>query len=325
MGKGSRRHRSKAKKRVTRQQVKKHTQESGLMPGNPVTSVPSGEKIPHREYTTTITPEMAQGWLKNNPINRDISWKHVAALQQAMEDGSWQDDIGCHIRLDWFGRVIDGQHRLLACVGAKRPFPATVVEGLNPRRAEVIDTNIVRSGHDAVAMRQKERGKSVSTYSRPVGTAAMIVKAFDETGNVYYNYETRVAQDQADAVDTYPELFESAELTKSTQGTLQHSISIALHYLFSRTKSCSELATEFFEKIGTGANCPKGDPALTLRNRLLSFKTGKAKLQRNYAIAMTIKAWEAYLKGDKLNKFVISPDNLPQVKTGYQNKRVGHA
>jgi hypothetical protein len=320
MGRGSRRVRSK-KKRVTRVQAKVMASENKLMPSKSKDFETPTRKLPYRESVIEITPDIAKTFLENNVINREIGWYHVAALQQQMEDGKWEDKIGSYIRFDWYGRLIDGQHRLLACVNSGKSFNTRVIEGLDPQNAEIVDTNRVRNGFDAVAMRQKSRSEDVRRFSKAVATAAMLVKAHDTEESIYAQMRTKVATEVADAVDTYPELFESAEKTKSVQGVLAHSIAIALHFLFSRTKSCAKIADEFFEKVGTGVNCPAKDPALTLRNKLLSYRTGKTKMERNYAIASVIKAWESYTKGSILSKIVLNIDSLPQVKHTYQNRR----
>ena len=62
-----------------------------------------------------ITPELAREILKGNSKNRKIRQQRVDYLADEMKNGRWQiSHQGICIATD--GRVLDGQHRLLAVI-----------------------------------------------------------------------------------------------------------------------------------------------------------------------------------------------------------------
>jgi hypothetical protein len=96
-----------------------------------------------------VTPELAKQWLEANTHNRPLSEELVIAYMVDMLDGRWQYN-GDAIRFDHTGRLIDGQHRLHACIEAGVPFETDVVTGLAPEAIRTIDIGRVRTaGHIA--------------------------------------------------------------------------------------------------------------------------------------------------------------------------------
>ncbi|MDP2620568.1 MAG: hypothetical protein Q8P46_10395, partial [Hyphomicrobiales bacterium] len=73
-----------------------------------------------------ITPELAREWLeKTNRKNRPLSELKWTAYAVDMLEGRWQYN-GDAIRFGSDGVLLDGQHRLMACVEAGIPFETDV-------------------------------------------------------------------------------------------------------------------------------------------------------------------------------------------------------
>jgi len=66
-----------------------------------------------RFTTQTVTPELAREWLEANTGNRVIRPRHVIRLADAMKRGMWKTTHQ-GIAFDVNGRLVDGQHRLMA-------------------------------------------------------------------------------------------------------------------------------------------------------------------------------------------------------------------
>ena len=64
---------------------------------------------------STITPEYAKELLDYNKKNRSLSKATVDRYAEDMRKDNWQQN-GEAIKIDWDGNLIDGQHRLAACV-----------------------------------------------------------------------------------------------------------------------------------------------------------------------------------------------------------------
>ena len=102
----------------------------------------------------TVTPEMAQEWLKHNPNNRNIRYATVKSYALQMIAGDW-DITGQAISFDTEGKLIDGQHRLSAVILAKKPVKMLVATGL--RRTFNYDNGRQRQATDAIYMATGKR------------------------------------------------------------------------------------------------------------------------------------------------------------------------
>ena len=76
-----------------------------------------------------VTPELAREWLATGVWNRTVSRDTVRAYVREMVAGQW---LRTHqgIAMDEMGRLIDGQHRLLAVIMAGIPVELMVTRGL---------------------------------------------------------------------------------------------------------------------------------------------------------------------------------------------------
>src|SRR4051812_37258312 len=76
-----------------------------------------------------ITPKDAARMLAGMESNRLKSPPHIAKLARDMKGGNWKVN-GETIKLDHREKVIDGQHRLLACIQAGVSFQTWVISGV---------------------------------------------------------------------------------------------------------------------------------------------------------------------------------------------------
>lgn len=108
--------------------------------------------------TITITPQKASLLLKNNTRNRPVSEHRVNQYAQDMETGNWKLN-GETIKLDTNGVILDGQHRLHACIKANKSFSTYILYNLNSDVFDTIDTGKNRNGADVLSI------KDVKYYS----------------------------------------------------------------------------------------------------------------------------------------------------------------
>lgn len=114
----------------------------------------------------TITPKMAAEILertaKAGVKNRNITQSTIEKYANAIKNGRWKLNSQT-IVLDENGCIIDGQHRLSACVLAGVPFTTYVAKGLN--RDEVFDTidcGRTRTLSQLLAMQGRKYSRSIS-------------------------------------------------------------------------------------------------------------------------------------------------------------------
>lgn len=98
----------------------------------------------------TITPKMAEEYLKHNKINRALKDKRVTSYANDMKDDAWQLN-GEAIRFNNSGDLIDGQHRLNAIIRANKPIQMVVMRGINDT-VSVYDRGVNRNVTDSLIL-----------------------------------------------------------------------------------------------------------------------------------------------------------------------------
>jgi len=239
---------------------------------------------------TVITPEVAKTILEKNTKNRPINKVHVANLVNEMKSGRWliNGDTIC-MNGD---TLIDGQHRLTACIEANFSMEAIVVSDLKSDAFVTKDCGRRRSTADVLAVRGEKNYALLSS--------ALIVIDRYITGNLGETRK-RYANTQIESLlEKYPDARKSvAFITKiGTKRLIAGSVLAGLHYLFSQIDEIA--ADEFCQKLISGAGLDEGSPIFLLRERLVSNSLSKAKLKPEYMAALAIKAWNLQRKGKTL-------------------------
>jgi hypothetical protein len=213
----------------------------------------------------TITPADAQQLLVNNTGNRPIRKDHVANLARDMVQGNWVMD-GSAIRFDTTGRLLDGQHRLTACIKASKPFSTLLVTGIVPEAGVIMDTGAKRTAGDMLNMIGGYRGlgnNAASVVRILIGYAIGDVAGAKMTSAEVYQ-----------VIQKHPGIIQSiAAMGKSP---IERSLVASLHYVM--VSDGHDGAAEAWRTTwGEGIPAYKGDPSHILRERFLRERGGKIK------------------------------------------------
>ena len=100
---------------------------------------------------TTITPEIAMELLENNDHNRKVSQANIRAVANALQNNEWQLN-GQPIIVAEDGKLMDGQHRLMAVIETQISLPTVLVTGVREEVFTTIDTGRVRTGGDTLSI-----------------------------------------------------------------------------------------------------------------------------------------------------------------------------
>lgn len=242
-----------------------------------------------------VTPKKAMEWLKRNVHNRPLGQSHVNRLAGAMKAGTWKVN-GETIKFNGNGDLIDGQHRLNACVTSGVQFESYVVTGLEHEAFDTIDQGKSRTASDVLARRGE---KAYCTLS----AAVRIVHQLKTTGTM-----DRVgvrADEIVSTLEANPGLRESCEYILAMQSRIvQGSIAVALHFLF-REKDAAR-ADLFWTRVLAGEGLTNGMPEYRLRERLISNKASSAKLGAADIIGLAIKAWNFSKTGKSIKSLQYS-------------------
>lgn len=252
---------------------------------------PPGEHPPMTAEVMTVTPEMAGDWLARNTHNRPINEDRVVQYALEMEAGSWVLN-GTTVSFNTRGTLIDGQHRLLACVMSNTPFQTLVVHNAPLEAFETIDAGLKRTLAHALALVGEVNCTALA------GVIAMT-----------WRYSTKrmtgkhIAPPTHDALVFLRDRPDLREATKVACRLVNHcpippSVAGTAWYLFSRVDP--EHADIFMTTLGEGAGLEKTNPIFQLRERLIANRASRLKIGTTELLALTIKAWNYWRVGKEV-------------------------
>lgn len=256
-----------------------------------------------------VTPEIASSWLFNNTNNRRQKKSVIGNFSNAMLRGDWL--VGQPIMFDVNGRLIDGQHRLLAVIKAGIPIKFLVVRNCLPESFDKLDIGSRRTNSDILYMEG-------SKYSEILAPALSIIDAYN-CGQLQLFQERAPTPTQClKLLANNKGIKDSVEFICGLPNryVLSYSIAAFCHYLFSKTDS--EKATDFFNGLYQGNNLQEGSPILVLRNKLTEDRASQRKYRKIFLIAFVFKAWKLYLKNEsakyiRWNPYGDSPEKFPEL------------
>ena len=123
----------------------------------------------------TITPEIAEKYLQSNKVNRPIRQNHVGDIARDIKAGKF-NTTHQGIAFDEQGNLIDGQHRLLACVKAGVPIQIQVTRGEPASNMANIDNGAKRNFRDFTELWQLQTEHPAFRNAKTIGTIRSIVR-----------------------------------------------------------------------------------------------------------------------------------------------------
>jgi hypothetical protein len=233
-----------------------------------------------------VTPEYAASLLDCNVKNRNLRLRTVDDYARVMAAGNWRDN-GETIKIARDGTLIDGQHRLHACVKAGVSFKCLVVSNLDPVVQKTVDGGMKRTAADVLSM---EGIKNAS-----ITAAAVRWVVLYRSGNFDIDTVRMTSEEIFEFVEREPRLLRSASKGRECREVLAPGIAAGLHYILSDVED--EEADKFISDLADGANLPGGDPVLALRERLMKNRLNKSKISKEEIFAICVRAWNRRRQG----------------------------
>lgn len=239
-----------------------------------------------------VTPEIARSWLATMLPNRSLSKNLVSKYAADMRAGRWVLSAQ-PVQFDEDGNLFDGQHRLWAICEADLPIQMFVVynapalhvdEGRSRKVSDKIGIAGVLNAHAVAAatvmiLRYEHRTEAAlaSAGSVPVRGSIVLDRALND-----------------------PAIGASVSFCISNlwTGWMPPSIIGFTHYMAKHLDV--DKADKFVTDCRDGANLQRGDPAFMLRQALLTQRARRAQPGRDYIAALTVKAWNAYDDGRRI-------------------------
>lgn len=234
----------------------------------------------------SISPQMAAEWLKYNDHNRPVKDTVVKRYAELMKNGRWQLN-GESIIVSDTGKLLDGQHRLLACVQSGATFESVVVQGVPEDAFGTLDQGLIRSHADLFSITGEE-------YPKAIAACAGVLIRY-QTKNWHSSNFARVSfVEKKEVVDRNPGLRFCAQKAHNSKASsfVPSSVLGAAFYLFWSIDQ--DDACEFLSRLADGAGLSSGNPILAVRERIISSRSKNIRLSPQELLALLIKAWNKY-------------------------------
>jgi hypothetical protein len=259
-----------------------------------------------------ITPSVAADWIARNTRNRPVRQSIVARYAADMQAGRWRLN-GETLVMSNMGTIIDGQHRLLACIKAGVAFRSFVASGVDEESFVTMDSGINRKFSDVV---------NLLGYPDASRTAAVTRGWWEYQKNGRLGVggggrgQAPTVQELQDTLLQNSDVFLAAVKGVSKLrrmfggGTVPYGVAWIACGLVDEIER-----DEFFARLEDGQRLEEGDPIFALR-RLLGQgldRNNARLLQPNILLAFLFKAWNKYrAKEDVLVLTVKSSEPMPE-------------
>ena len=206
------------------------------------------------------------------------------------------------------GNLLDGQHRLSACVRANKPFPTTITWGVPDEYFDTIDDCNSRSLADVLHIKGETSSILLAAGVRFLWEYAtgQIEHKDLRKGRIATKPLLEATLDKHRKITTSVKFY---SMLKARPGGLMipAGMSIGLHYLFSLVDE--KKADDFFSRLQSGLELKDDDPVYILRARLIAGqKEASTKLTRSAMYYYTVTSWNAYVSGTYMKRLVFNAD-----------------
>jgi hypothetical protein len=249
----------------------------------------------------TMTPELAAELLARNTKNRTVARASVAALARDMANGAWQVN-GDTIRIAKDGLVLDGQHRMLACMQSGVSYEALIVSDLDEDVRSTIDVGRGRSMGDELSIEGHKSANMLAAALR--GVMLYLLDAPYGGSWKPTNQELLQTLDALVAAEVPMDILTT--MVRPVARVISGGSVLAVMALtYSQSGDYQE---EFCGRVADGSDLSAGDPRLALRNAMLTIKarTSGRGLHTPEALRAVTITWNAWHSGRSLKTVKIS-------------------
>lgn len=242
-----------------------------------------------RPKVVTVTPQKAERWLKNNTVNRHIRSSLVNKYARDMKAGRWKLN-GKTLCFAPDGKLIDGQHRLLACVKADVPFTTVISYDVDEDSMDTIDIGEKKTFADnlgelgVTAYQNMVSALTRLTYRYSVLDTSSMSNA--ELADLFDKHSSAIVE----SVET------CASFRRSGDPPCCNQTAIGLVHMVTKKRN-RDLADNYAVQLIAGEGLIRKDPAHSIRAKLMRAKTDRMAIRTEDQVAMMLRGWNALRKG----------------------------
>ncbi len=263
-----------------------------------------------------VTPELAAEWLVRNTGNRRLIKGHVDGLEHVLKRGEWSLN-GETIKFAKDGRLLDGQHRLHACINSGVGFWTWVAHGLEASAFDTIDTNMrTRRTSDILGFHGKENTANLAACVK-------LLWKFRSSGQFYEGgggFNGFSPKECLEILSRRPAIEGSVSRCVHVRVFSSPSLLAALHYLFACANS--DLADEFASVIADGSS-DLDRPFHILREAVINRRLSVHRMGLRQLAFMAIRSWNSEVSANWIKKVYYKPnEDFPKI-AGLNYERLG--
>jgi hypothetical protein len=235
-----------------------------------------------------LTPDRCEQIIGSNFANqRNVSDSNFSKIEDDMINDRFHL-TGESIIIGRSGSLLDGQHRVLACIKTGFGFWTVLVEGVDDELFYVINTGKSRSLSDVL----KINGE---TNTIVLSSCLLRLAEYRRSPLSICSGAPISTSEAFEAFREYPEIQESIRVSVALKDVASRTRIAWLHCVTQRLNK--PVSDSFFHGLTTGEMLDMHSPVYWLRSRLQSDRASSAKISPREAQALIIKAWNAYLDG----------------------------
>ncbi len=264
---------------------------------------------------TLITPERAEKILERNSINRPVIKSSVTFLVKAIMTGQFKYN-GESVIISSKGNLLDGQHRLLACIRTNTPIEVELVEGVLEETMSTIDTGKARTAGDVLYMHSDVgEGKGVIL----AGAIRLIMTRFRKAEISKLGYGTEGGSLKISNSEILSFYNDHKEILNPLVDFTKHLYSTGTKivppgriagyiYLFGYEHPSKPI--DFFREIMLGITLGESNMALKIREKLINDKISIKSIPEKTKVDFIIKTFHYYNKDFSRKALSVGRDEL---------------
>jgi hypothetical protein len=246
-----------------------------------------------------VNPALAQSWLDTMVGNRTLKEDKVFQYARDMDEGRWHLS-GQPVKFDTAGRLMDGQHRLVAVTLANCTVEMEVVRDINPAAMMSIDEGTPRSFSDILRIGGTDYAQLLSS------SLAWSWKLW--SGNLWSVSRRASRAELVELNKTMGPALKAILLSNPGLTASRASLkrkdyippTLRAALLFAFQKADPTKAEQFSQALDNWMKLPEDHPVAVLQLRLLSeaSKGNRAnRMSPTERVAAVIRAWNLFYKG----------------------------
>ena len=239
----------------------------------------------------TVTPALAAEWLKHNVNNRRLRKIRVDTYANELREGHWQF-TGDTVKFDTNCNLIDGQHRLAACVETGVTVELLVVRGLAPEAFDVLDRNLPRSASDVFAQHD------LADHNRIPAAARLVIG--HNIGQIHNHYVltsfTTTSCLLKEVLSNQESYYRAARVAARARAVGFNPSGLIAFMVLAGSKFDSECVSDFVESCISGTGLEEGDARIALINVMRGPRRPKTNADQ---LASLIRAWNAWRRNQR--------------------------